>query len=388
MDNSVHVVKCTDYDQVEEKIGQLLDAMGGMERFVAPGESIALKVNLLTLARPERAITTHPAVVAAVGRMARDQGGRPFIIDSPTGGLPYDEDTMSDIYRTSKMSDAAQEAGIELNYDTTHRAVSFPEGELTKRFDILTPLVEADGVFNLCKLKTHAYMAMTGAIKNNFGAIPGRAKPGYHAKLRDPGRFARMLLDLAACVAPRLSIVDAVVGMEGNGPNSGSPRPIGLLLASQNPLALDVVGGEIMGLPLERNPVLAEAEKRGLRPTRIEDVDLVGADIVDLRIPGFRLPATLAPGAGLEDISWRHRLLFPLFRHGLTLRPRVVRSKCIACGACRDICPMQVITIRSKDRKYARIDDRGCIRCYCCHETCPQDAIELHQSLLYRVINA
>lgn len=386
--NKIYAVKCPDYDQTEDRLNELLQMMGGMERFVAPGEKIALKVNLLMAAEPERAITTHPTIAATVGSLAKAQGAKSFIVDSPTGGYEYNESTMKRVYRKSKMTDAAQEAGIKLNFDTTHQAVSFPDGVLTKHFDIITPLVEADGVLNLCKLKTHTYMGMTGAVKNNFGAIPGRAKPGYHAKLHDPARFAGMLLDLAACVAPRLSIIDAVVGMEGDGPNAGTPRQIGLLLASKNPLALDVVASEIIGLPEGNNPVLIEAKKRGLSPTHIEDVDLIGIDAADLRIPDFDLPTTLAAGRGLASLSWWQKAVSPLFRPGMTVKPRVIGDKCIACGACRDICPMQVITITSNGRRYAQIDARSCIRCYCCHETCPQDAIELHQGLLYRIINS
>jgi uncharacterized protein (DUF362 family)/Pyruvate/2-oxoacid:ferredoxin oxidoreductase delta subunit len=388
VDNRVFVVQCADYDQVDGKLEELLHMMGGVDRFVAPGESIALKVNLLMAAEPERAITTHPQLVAAVGREVKKLSAIPFIVDSPTGGYAYTEGTMKRVYRETRMTDAAAEAGIALSFDTTHQPVSFLEGQLTKRFDMLTPLVEADGVLNLCKLKTHTYMAMTGAIKNTFGAIPGRAKAGYHGKLADAGRFAQMLLDLSACVAPRLSIMDAIVGMEGDGPNSGTPRHIGLLLASTNPLALDVVAGEIIGLARARNPVLVEAEKRGLRPTRLEDVEVIGAEIGDLRVPDFELPATLAGGMGVTGASWLARIARPLFRPALTLRPRVIEDTCIACGACRDICPEQVITIRRNGRRRcAHINDDGCIRCYCCHETCPEDAIELRGGLLYRLLN-
>jgi ferredoxin len=228
---------------------------------------------------------------------------------------------------------------------------------------------------------------MTGAVKNHFGIIPGLTKPGYHAKLHDTARFADMLLDLSAYVAPRVSIMDAVVGMEGDGPNAGEPRHIGLLLAARNPLALDVVASEIIGLPREHNPVLVAAEKRGLSPTRLGQVELVGADAADLRIPGFRLPATFAVEEGLANLPWWQRALKPLFRDGLTIKPRVLKDKCVACGACRDACPMHVITIKQDGKKYAHIDDSACIRCYCCHEMCPQDAIELHRSLLYRIIN-
>jgi ferredoxin len=113
----------------------------------------------------------------------------------------------------------------------------------------------------------------------------------------------------------------------------------------------------------------------------------VGTDAAGLRIPDFGLPSTLATGRGLANLSWWQKAAAPLFRDGLTVRPHISRDKCIACGACRDICPQQVITITSNGRRYAQIDGTGCIRCYCCHETCPQDAIELRQGLLYRIVN-
>ena len=388
MDNRVYIVKCPNYEQAQEKIAELFSLIGGIEQFAAPGEKIVLKVNLLAAAEPEEAITTHPAITAAVGKMAKSVGAAPIIADSPGSGFQYTEGTLKRVYRTCGMYDAAAEAGIDVNMDTSYQAVSFPDGVLVKHLDAITPVIEADGVFNLCKLKTHTYMGMTGAVKNHFGIIPGLAKPGYHAKLHDTGRFADMLLDLSAYVAPRVSIMDAVVGMEGDGPNAGEPRRIGLLLAARNPLALDVVASEIIGLPRENNPVLIAAEKRGLYPTRLEEIELVGTSTADLRIPDYRLPTTFIGKEGLANLSWWQQMLKPLFRDGLTVRPRVVREKCIACGACRDACPVHAITIKSNSKRYAHIDDRNCIRCYCCHEMCPQDAIELRQGLLYRLVNS
>jgi uncharacterized protein (DUF362 family)/NAD-dependent dihydropyrimidine dehydrogenase PreA subunit len=386
--NKVHVVQCSDYGQAEGKLAELLGVMGGIEQFAAPGEKIVLKVNLLAAARPEEAITTHPAVTAAVGKMAKATGATPIVADSPGSGFQYTEGTLRRVYRTCGMYDAATEAGIDVNMDTSYQIISFPDGALTKRLDVITPVVEADGMFNLSKLKTHTYMGMTGAIKNHFGIIPGLAKPGYHAKLHDTARFADMLLDLAAYVAPRVSIMDGVVGMEGDGPNAGEPRHIGLLLAARNPLALDVVASEIIGLPRENNPVLIAAEKRGLYPTRLEEIELVGANAADLRIHDYKLPTTFFGREGLANLAWWQQMLKPLFRDGLTIRPRVVREHCIACGACRDACPVHAITIKSNSKRYAHIDDRNCIRCYCCHEMCPQDAIELRQGLLYRLVNS
>ena len=137
---------------------------------------------------------------------------------------------------------------------------------MIKRFEIITPIRTADVVFNLCKLKTHMFTYMTGAVKNCFGVIPGLLKPGYHAKLRDTGRFASMLLDLTELVGARLHVMDAVYAMEGEGPQSGRPRRAGFILASANPVALDAVAGEIIGLDAKLNPVLVEAGNRNIGP--------------------------------------------------------------------------------------------------------------------------
>jgi uncharacterized protein (DUF362 family)/NAD-dependent dihydropyrimidine dehydrogenase PreA subunit len=386
MDSRVFAVRCPDYDQAEERMKELLAMMGGIGRYAAPGDKLVLKVSLLLAAEPQRAVTTHPAVVAAVGRMARAEGARPVITDSPGSSNPYNERALRRIYETSGMYDAAEQAGIEVNLDTTFQAVSFPEGRLTKRLDVINPVVNCDGVLNVCKLKTHAYMGMTGAIKNSFGVIPGRTKAGYHAKLADPTHFGGVLLDVSAYVAPRLSIMDAVVGMEGDGPSAGTPRKIGLLLASESPLALDVVASEIIGLPRERNQVLLEADRRGLNPTCIEEINLMGMDVSELAIGGFELPVTFLGGGGFGAAPWWQRMLVPLFRPGLSVRPRVIPEKCVACGACRDACPVQVITIGRDGHNYAQIDHQNCIRCYCCHEMCPEDAIELQSSTLYRLL--
>ncbi len=378
--NKVYVVQCPDYEQVGEKIDKLLAMMGGMHQFAKAGEKIVLKPNLLAAAKPEKATTTHPALVTAMARMAKDAGAIPVIADSPGSGYPYIEKTMKRVYRTCGMYEAAELSGCEVNLDTTHEIVSFLGGDFIKRFEIITPVLRADAVFNLCKLKTHSFMSMTGAVKNSFGVIPGLTKPGYHAKLHDTGWFARMCLDLSLFVSPRISIMDAVIGMEGNGPHNGIPRHVGLLVASINPLALDVVAGEIMGIERENNPILIEAEKRGLSPNRLEQVELMGIDATALRIPDFKLPTTIFGKTGFGPLS----LIIPLFKSGFTVRPQIIKDKCTACGVCHDACPVQVI---SMEETYAQIDKNNCIRCYCCHEMCEYDAIELRSSILHRMFN-
>ena len=311
MDNKVYIVACTEYAEIEAKLSNLMDLMGGMQQFAQRGENIVLKVNLLREARPDEAVTTHPSLVAAVARMAKENGAKPIIADSPGGGYRYNAKTLDKIYRTCGMHQAARQADIEVNWDTSSRPVSYAEGRLTKHFDIITPVYEAQAVFNLCKMKTHVFTGMTGAVKNIFGVIPGLTKPGYHAKLSDVQRFAGMLLDLAGYISPRLTIMDAVVAMEGDGPGAGDPRPVGLLLGSENPLALDVVAGEIMNLDPTRNPIIVEAEERALNPTRIEDIDIIVSTSID---ESFSHPVAEGMAAGVFPIvfAWEEaREIFP-----------------------------------------------------------------------------
>ena len=383
MDHKVYIVQCKDYDEIDDKLTFLINLMGGMDRFARPGEKIVLKANLLREARPEEAVCTHPALVAAVGRLAKAQGADPIIADSPGGGYRYTAKTLDKIYRTCGMDQAAQQAGIALNRDTTSRPVHYADGILTKHFDIITPVYEADAVFNLCKMKTHLFTVMTGAVKNIFGVLPGLSKPGYHAKLHDTRRFAGMLLDLAQYISPRLSIMDAVVAMEGDGPGGGDPRKVGLLIGSENPLALDVIAGEIMGINPTRNPIIVEAASRALKPSRPEEIEVIGADLQAVKIADFRRSEVTPDSLGLEPLPWYQQMLERYFKTAFTVRPKVIWDRCIACGSCIEGCPMEAVSF-VKERAF--IDDAKCIRCYCCHELCPEEAIGLHSSWLYQLL--
>ena len=272
MDNKVYAVRCTDYAQADEKLGLLLDVMGGMGRFAREGETLALKANLLESIAPDRAVTTHPSVVAAVATQTAKAGAKAVILDSPGGGHWQNSPAaLEKLYNVTGMAEAARQSGAVLNYDMSREQRSFPQGELVRSFEVLSAPFQADGILNLCKLKTDMFMMMTGAVKNTFGLIPGLAKAGCHTRFQSKEQFAHMLLDLCALAAPRLSVMDAVVAMEGEGPGaSGTPRPVGLLLASENPLALDVVAGAIMGLSKANNPLLLAAEQRGLGPVDLD----------------------------------------------------------------------------------------------------------------------
>ena len=383
-ETQVYAASCPDYGQAEECIRALVEQMGGMGRFVRPGERIVLKANLLRAAPPESAICTHPAVVEAVAKLVKEAGGTPVICDSPGGAL-HKEAVLRSLYEKTGMAAAAAAAGAELSMDSSTRTVSLPEGKVLRQAEIITPVAEADGVIDLCKMKTHVLMSMTGAVKNLFGVIPGLSKVGYHATHPDHATFADVLLDLTGYVKPRLSLMDGILAMEGDGPgSSGTPRQAGLLLAAANPLALDTAAGAIMNLPRQDNPVLLAAERRGLTPCRMEDVELIGGTVEELRMADYKFPASTKSNL-MDFLGPLARPAERLCKKALSQTPRIDGAKCVGCGICAKSCPGQAIAMTAPGKK-ARISQKACIHCYCCHELCPQKAVELHQSWLGRLL--
>jgi len=381
-DPTVAVVRCDDYvpGEVDAAVRRAIDLIGGMGRFVAPGQRVLLKPNLLQGQEPEKCVTTHPAVVAAVARLLAEHGCRVVIGDSPGAGIVYSEANLRRAYARSGFTAVAEETGAVLNYDTGFTNVPFPEGETMKQFPIITPAAEADAIVVVSKAKTHMWTRMSGAAKNLFGLIPGLEKPVFHFRFRDEYAFGRLLVDLNECMKPRLQVVDAVMGMEGDGPQAGSPRKIGVILAGSDYSAVDTVLVRLIGMePLEIGS-LRSAAARGLLD--LAAVRTVGDDPAEFALPDFRKPSTYAGGrAG----PWRRVVLTVVQRFGRTYAPRpgIVAPACIGCRKCERICPVQAITVREGK---AAIDLSRCIRCYCCHEMCTEHAIALSRSLTGRLL--
>lgn len=366
-----------DYESegLREALRLLLNHMGGMAAFVQPGERVALKPNLLLGASPERAITTHPAVVEAVAAEVRAAGGHPLLVESPGAGIPHTRGALERVFRKTGMAELARRTNLELVCDSRARMVSHPGGRLIHRVDVVTALVEADAVISLPKLKTHTYMTFTGAVKNLFGAVPGLQKPAYHAKLPDPALFAEMLLDVVSLIRPRLHVMDGILALEGDGPGSaGRPRQAGLLLASVDPVALDAVACRLVGLPEENVPTLVAARERGLWSGRIEDIEMVGGRLEDLFVADFLAPIRAPDPTGYRRTGRLLRLLREAANEAINPRPRPKAGRCTACGSCVRACPTGAIRVEGR---LARVETKECIRCFCCHELCPEAAIDL-----------
>jgi uncharacterized protein (DUF362 family)/Pyruvate/2-oxoacid:ferredoxin oxidoreductase delta subunit len=381
----VAISRCADYNQerVDEALRQGIDLLGGIGTFVRPGQKVLLKVNLLTPTRPERAVTTHPAVVEAMVRLVQEAGGEPIIADSPSGAIPYTPAGLSLAYRTTGMMEVAERTGAKLNWDTSAVDVAHPEGVLIKRLEVIRPVVEADVVISMPKLKTHVLTCFTGATKNLFGVIPGLSKPGYHAKLNTLSNFAAMLLDVTYFVKPALVVMDGIVGMEGKGPRGGNPRQVGVLLLGRDSVALDAVATTVVGIdPLEVE-MLKLAREWGRWSGDLAEIEVLGARIEEVRIPDFvKAPPNLRRRVPFPN-STVYDLIAPLLRRHLTLWPEMAADRCTVCQTCVRSCPVQALAVKNG---LVVVDYQKCIRCYCCHELCPEEAVELRRSWLGRLL--
>ncbi len=403
--SKVSLIGCPDYDlgRVEAAIRRGLDLLGGMSAFVKPGQRVLLKPNLVRAVPPERAVSTHPTIVAAVARLVVEAGASPIIVESPGG--PYTPGLLRASYRKTGMTWAAEMGGATLNYDVSTVQVSHPEGTLLHRLDLVRPAVEADAVINLAKLKTHNLTTLTLAVKNLFGLVPGTLKMGYHAKLQQADRFAQGLIDILTYVKPALNLVDAVVAMEGDGPSGGDPRQVGAIVVGTDALAVDIVCAALVGFdPLSVLTTQAAAEL-GLTSGRLEDISLLGDELKTLRVADFSrgtafpfdpgiLPRWLRGPAlenqaaqGSGDGRARRKGWLPALATGWVWRQLVVvphaGERCTGCGYCVKRCPVDAIQVVDG---MARMDARKCIRCYCCHELCPEQAVRLRRPLLGRLV--
>jgi NAD-dependent dihydropyrimidine dehydrogenase PreA subunit len=250
---------------------------------------------------------------------------------------------------------------------------------------LIRHLFDADLVINLPKAKTHGQMVLTAAVKNSFGAVIGMEKAQWHFRAgRSPEDFARLLVHIHALVAPRLSILDGVIGMEGNGPSAGDPRSLGFLLASTDAHALDAVLARMWGLAPHQVFTLAVARDLGVLPA-FDQIDVVGVPLDELVVrPPWRL-ARPSPLRGFGGPAWLSSLLERL----MTLRPEIDRGACVACGECARVCAAHAIALTSDSAPPGppvTIDRDQCISCFCCQEMCPEGAIRVSAGLAARLL--
>ncbi len=249
--------------------------------------------------------------------------------------------------------------------------VNNKKAKILKNFYLPKIIKEVDLIINVPKLKTHTLTKITGAIKNLYGCIPGGMKQVLHKKARGGEKFSYLLVDVYQNLEHKLklNIMDAVIGMEGEGPSAGKPKKVGLILASRNAIALDIVAAKLMGFKASEIWAIKEAVDRKLYPNF--KVKIVG-DFKKIQNLKFKKP-----------IPERRTLVRAVLRRLVRENPIIVnKERCIKCGLCARKCPVKAITLKP----YPEIDKRKCIRCFCCIEICPQHALYLKKTSIRKLI--
>jgi uncharacterized protein (DUF362 family) len=347
----VSIQKST-YDVLD--INTLLKPLGGMTHYIKKGERILLKTNLLIPSDPKKAVVTNPAVIQALAESVLQIGAVPFIGDSPSG--QFTKRRLEKTYQKSGLVSVAKDLGIDLNYDIGVTKIDVPQGKKLKKTPICDYVLHAEKIIAVPKIKTHSYMIMTLATKIMYGVVPGLTKAKYHSLFFRRAAFADMLLDVLSIKKPDLIVMDGVIGMQGEGPSGGTPVDLGVLLASEDAVAMDLAVCDLLGIEPVRIPTLRQAKLRHLWPSEIQYPLLAPQDV---RYTGFVLPSS---AHSFMSSSKNHR------------QQPIPTEKCTACGQCVEICPKQAIQIREHR---ASVDYTKCIACYCCHEICPYEAIRL-----------
>lgn len=373
----VHITRCHEYnyEKVEKAVFECFEAYPEIRERLFEGARVLVKTNLLMRKSPDDAVTTHPMVVEAIVRYLQSLGCKPVIGDSPGG--PFNEWNLKGVYKAAGMTAVAERTGCELNYDTDVVEVHNERAKLLKTMQIIKIAQDVDFVISAAKLKTHGMMTYTGAVKNLFGVIPGIIKAEYHFKMNSTANFAEHLVDICKHVNPVFSFIDAIEGMEGDGPSAGEKRHVGLLMGSTNPYTLDVAASSIMGINSQLIPTVVAAAERGFCEMAASGIETTGVSLKEIRVEPFKLPKSI----NVNFVGGR----VPKFMESFittTFRPKPVfdHEKCVGCEDCKRSCPPDIIKMVN-GRPVPDLDK--CIRCFCCHELCPIKAVDIKKHWLH-----
>lgn len=372
--SKVSIVRCCEYDfkKVKEAIQKVLEPLGGLSQFVRPNTKVLLKPNCLTDSLPQKAVTTHPVFLGAVIEMAKECGARVFVGDSP-GIKP-----LSGVLKKTGMYDVIVKSGAEVIEFKGSGGFAPDPSDTFRQMELAKEIKDGFTIINLPKLKTHVYMQLTLAIKNIFGCIVGLRKSQWHFRCgTNMQLFTRMLVDNYKHVSPPLTILDGIIGMDGNGPVNGRVRHFDIIAASADGVSLDRIVAHLAGFGEGEYQIINAAREKHAGETDLNKIDFIGGNLEDFVFDDFQRAQNVIQGnPALPFIP--ASLMKSLF----TTKPKQNKAKCILCGECVKICPIGAIRIEAKNLKF---DYDNCIRCFCCHEICQYGGIDIYKNLLNRI---
>jgi len=369
--SKVIVQECKNYEleNVIEKINSAVENLGGWDKYVKPQDNVLLKVNLIGPLPSDSAAVTHSEFVRALVRILKDRNCNVWIGDSSGGAIAGVAPT-AQAFKVSGYVKVAEEEGAEIkNFDREGVVAVRPESQCEETMYIAKPMLDADVVINLPKLKTHSAQIFSGAVKNVFGCIPGLRKARYHKMAPDSSSFGEIICDIHRATKIQLHIMDGILAMQGEGPTAGSVYQAKKILVSEDPLALDAVAAKMLGIEIEDVPILETARKRNLGESFLKNITLAGDYEQVPRLDGFKLPKRI------KGTKKRNSKVLVKIIEFFNTHPQINTNKCKKCNMCVESCPVQAI-----DKETKKIDYNVCIECMCCHELCMFKAVELKNS--------
>lgn len=371
MKNKVIYAKCDSYNAayIDKALEFIIENLDDFEDRVRAAKKILVKPNLISTKPPEKAVTTHPEVMISIINKIKHPETEIIIADTPAGKL--NNKVMEKLYNISQMTRVSEITNTPLNWDFSDFEATSEAFKIAKSYKILNIAEEADLIINCAKLKTHCFTLLTCATKNLYGTIPGLLKMQYHLTMSQIEIFSNMLLDIERYFSPKTyHFVDGIIGLEGNGPTNGTPINSKCIIASQNPVYLDILACKIMGIDPLKIHTITEAKKRGIiKGTSFEDIEIVANN--EVQTFKFKLPPERGSVMPEKVPDWVRNMV----NNAFIPKPVVNKELCIGCKACEEICPPQLMKVI--DGKAELNNYNSCIRCYCCQEVCPNNAIDL-----------
>ena len=343
-----------------------------LKNILSDKKTILLKPNLLGAFNPELAVTTHPKIIEAIIKILIKDNKKILLGDSPGGSV-----SINKVWEKTGIKEIASQYPIEL--------VKFNQSveKIPGKNDFIylsSYLSQADAIINIPKLKTHSLVKYTGAVKNLYGLIPGLKKSDYHRKYANPKAFSEFIASFYNLIKDKVTynIMDGIIGMEGEGPSSGTTRNFGLLIASQSAAGLDYIATGILGFnPAKLLIVSKSLEYENLSPQALQIEkkwhDFKIKDVKKTKVESFNNILSRIPNPILKIFKKLFKY-YPAFN-----------SNCKLCKICVDSCPVAAIKLTQEMDK-PEIDKNKCIKCMCCQELCPHNAIYVNKSLLAKLL--
>lgn len=372
MKNTVAVVECDDYspETLNKALTEIIKLLKLESYF--KNKTILLKPNALA---PTKHAFTPPEIIAELlSILKQDPSVKELYIGDSTMTKSLTSITLK---RAKFLEQCDDKCSKILNFFESERIkvqLQNPVYETEEFIYLPKEVVDADLIINMPKLKTHKGYVYTGAIKNFFGLLGN--KMNVHMTHKNKIQFQKHLADIYFGVEetnhtkmPKvLTIMDAVIAMEGKGPRAGNPKKIGLLIAGFNSAAVDIVGYSLMnGKPKDLDAINSLASRTNL-PVDLKQLNIIGVkNINNYVIKDFKKP----PVANLRKKEVQDKFS-KIAGKIMSLYISIDRKKCILCEQCVKHCPAEALVKRNNR---IEIDREACIECFCCGESCPNDAI-------------